>query len=207
MSNQTLKEIRENKSYAEGRHARAIGASLSTNPFPVELTADRVSWTLGYSVPDSTLDDTCYSGITGLPAPTGMENASPEALEMLNKIPGWSTGTNPLTVWPKDALKALLDQLGISYKPTATKAELIALVPDTHHEQIGHEVPDGTWPQQSMIFWIEAKGLQVPDGILSLDESDPDRKGALLEMVHDIIKLEASGGRVVQPLPPIDEIL
>ena len=74
---QTSEKIKTNKAYAEGRHARAIGASSATNPWPVAFEEETTAWAFGYAAPDGELDDTCYSGMTGLPVATGLKTPTP----------------------------------------------------------------------------------------------------------------------------------
>lgn len=185
--NRQFQKIRSSRAYAEGRTARATGASASTNPWPAGLTEDKDAWDLGYAVPDSTLDRTVYSGITGLPAPTGTYGIDPKILQMA----AGDVGTFPIADWPKEAIKALLDHLGIPYNAGATKTQLLALVPDEHQTQPTQNIPDRSWDFWKIVDWVNnVKGMQVPNGIKN-DPDEQQRMDNIMEMVHDIVKLEA----------------
>ena len=161
---QTFEKVRTNKAYAEGRTARFTGKSASDNPWPVAFEEETVAWAFGYAASDGELDDTAYSGVTGLPLPTGL--------------------TSPLNKWPKGSLKHLLDSMGIAYPADATISDLVALVPDTHQHHLAEEIPTPTWTNTRIVQWLEKEGADVPDAL-------KDDKDALSEMVHDIIELKA----------------
>ena len=84
---QTFEKVRTNKAYAEGRTARFTGKSASDNPWPVAFEEETVAWAFGYAAPDGDLDDTAYSGVAGLPLPTGLTSPTPG-----NLTPGSSQG-------------------------------------------------------------------------------------------------------------------
>jgi len=165
---QTFEKIRTNKAYAEGRTARFTNKSANDNPWPVAFQEETAAWALGYAAPDGELDDTAYSGVTGLPAPKGIMN--PVIL--------------PLNKWPKGSLKHLLDSMGIAYPADATISDLVALVPDTHQHHLAKEAPAHTWTNSRIVTWLEKEGANVPDAL-------KDNTDALFEMVHDIIELKA----------------
>jgi hypothetical protein len=166
---QTFKFSRTNKAYAEGRHTRFIGGSASDNPWPVTHEEETVAWAFGYAAPDGEIDDTCYSGFIGLPAATGLNMPAP--------------GVLPLTHWPEGALTHLLDTLHISYSHNATRDQLIALVPSTHHAQIAEDVPSDTWTITRIKEWLDNRQVSYT-GITGKDN--------LLVVVHDVIAFEAT---------------
>jgi hypothetical protein len=69
MANMTYRNRRLNRAYAEGRFARANGLTAADNPWAPAFAVEEGAWDEGYAAPNGTLDDTAYSGVTGLPAP------------------------------------------------------------------------------------------------------------------------------------------
>ena len=191
--NRTHIKLKNDIAYAEGRHARFIGASLSSNPWPAEFTEEYNAWQLGYAVGDSVVDNTCYSGATGLPGPTMLRLLAPAVAEELirrgereqrereTNIP--APTPDGLYTWSIEAIKALLNGLQVSYPADADKPTLIALVPKSHHQTAGihPDTPSNQNTKAEIKVWLDQHGVTYPHDAT---------KDNLLFMVHEAVLIE-----------------